>query len=104
MRPDIAVGPLQHDERRSLTLCARDRLANVVAWLIAVINNFVLNRHWTFDARGGPDAPLTESEIIAKYRQYATPALGPEKAAALENAVLGLCDEDGDFSSVVALT
>ena len=58
----------------------------------------------TFDARGGPEAPLTESEIIAKYRQYATPALGPEKAAALENAVLGLCDEDGDFSSVVALT
>jgi dolichol-phosphate mannosyltransferase len=29
------------------------RLANVVAWLVAVINNFVLNRHWTFDARGG---------------------------------------------------
>jgi putative flippase GtrA len=29
------------------------RLANIVAWLIAVINNFVLNRHWTFDARGG---------------------------------------------------
>ncbi len=25
--------------------------ANVVAWLVAVINNFVLNRHWTFDAR-----------------------------------------------------
>ncbi len=29
------------------------RLANIVAWLVAVINNFVLNRHWTFDARGG---------------------------------------------------
>jgi len=29
------------------------RAANVVAWLVAVINNFVLNRHWTFDARGG---------------------------------------------------
>lgn len=27
--------------------------ANVVAWLVAVTNNFVLNRHWTFDARGG---------------------------------------------------
>jgi len=25
--------------------------ANVVAWLVAVTNNFVLNRHWTFDAR-----------------------------------------------------
>jgi putative flippase GtrA len=29
------------------------RAANVAAWLVAVINNFVLNRHWTFDARGG---------------------------------------------------
>jgi putative flippase GtrA len=29
------------------------RLASVVAWLVAVMNNFVLNRHWTFDARGG---------------------------------------------------
>ena len=30
------------------------RVANVVAWLVAVINNFVLNRHWTFDARRRP--------------------------------------------------
>ncbi len=29
------------------------RVAAVVAWLVAVINNFVLNRHWTFDARAG---------------------------------------------------
>jgi dolichol-phosphate mannosyltransferase len=29
------------------------RAASVAAWLVAVINNFVLNRHWTFDARGG---------------------------------------------------
>jgi putative flippase GtrA len=27
------------------------RAASVLAWLVAVINNFVLNRHWTFDAR-----------------------------------------------------
>ena len=26
--------------------------AAVVAWVVAVVNNFVLNRHWTFDARG----------------------------------------------------
>lgn len=25
--------------------------ANVAAWLVAVTNNFLLNRHWTFDAR-----------------------------------------------------
>lgn len=29
------------------------REASVVAWLVAVINNFVLNRHWTFQARDG---------------------------------------------------
>jgi len=29
------------------------RASNVVAWLVAVMNNFLLNRHWTFDARGG---------------------------------------------------
>ena len=26
-------------------------VAAILAWLVAVINNFVLNRHWTFDAR-----------------------------------------------------
>jgi dolichol-phosphate mannosyltransferase len=29
------------------------RVASVAAWLVAVLNNFVLNRHWTFDARDG---------------------------------------------------
>ncbi len=29
------------------------RVAAVAAWLVAVLNNFVLNRHWTFDARDG---------------------------------------------------
>jgi dolichol-phosphate mannosyltransferase len=29
------------------------RVAAVAAWLVAVANNFVLNRHWTFDAREG---------------------------------------------------
>ncbi len=28
-------------------------VANVVAWLVAVLNNFVINRHWTFDAADG---------------------------------------------------
>ena len=29
------------------------RVASVAAWLVAVLNNFILNRHWTFDAREG---------------------------------------------------
>jgi putative flippase GtrA len=28
-------------------------VAGVTAWLVAVLNNFILNRHWTFDARDG---------------------------------------------------
>ena len=28
-------------------------VASVLAWLVAVLNNFVLNRYWTFDARDG---------------------------------------------------
>jgi dolichol-phosphate mannosyltransferase len=29
------------------------RVASVLAWLVAVLNNFLLNRHWTFDAAAG---------------------------------------------------
>ncbi len=29
------------------------RAANVAAWLVAVLNNFLLNRHWTFAAGDG---------------------------------------------------
>ena len=41
-----------------LTLCVHAlaidyHVAAVAAWLVAVANNFVLNRHWTFDARDG---------------------------------------------------
>src|SRR5205807_9641155 len=28
-------------------------VASVLSWLVAVLNNFVLNRHWTFDASDG---------------------------------------------------
>src|SRR5258708_37910407 len=29
------------------------RIASVAAWILAVANNFVWNRHWTFDPREG---------------------------------------------------
>jgi putative flippase GtrA len=28
-------------------------LAAIAAWMVAVVNNFVINRHWTFDAGDG---------------------------------------------------
>ena len=37
------------------------RSAYVLAWLVAVTNNFVLNRHWTFDARRGQRARFRRS-------------------------------------------
>jgi putative flippase GtrA len=38
------------------TLCVHGigidyRVSAAAAWLVAVLNNFILNRHWTFDAR-----------------------------------------------------
>jgi dolichol-phosphate mannosyltransferase len=27
------------------------RIAGVIAWVVSVVNNFWLNRHWTFDAK-----------------------------------------------------
>jgi putative flippase GtrA len=40
------------------TLCVHGfgidyHVAAVIAWVVAVANNFVMNRHWTFDASGG---------------------------------------------------
>jgi putative flippase GtrA len=33
------------------------RVAFVLAWVVAVTNNFLLNRHWTFDAAAGSARP-----------------------------------------------
>ncbi|GHF43887.1 MmgE/PrpD family protein [Seohaeicola zhoushanensis] len=41
-------------------------------------------------ARGGPERPFTEADIIDKYMEFATPALGAARASGLRDAVLGL--------------
>jgi putative flippase GtrA len=35
------------------------RLSAVIAWAVSVLNNFVLNRHWTFDAK--EDHPVLQA-------------------------------------------
>jgi len=35
------------------------RLSAVIAWAVSVLNNFVLNRHWTFDSR--QDHPVLQA-------------------------------------------
>jgi 2-methylcitrate dehydratase PrpD len=54
-------------------------------------------------ARGGPDNPLSETEIVAKFRDYAGLALGIRRAARLEQAVRRLPDQSGDFLNIIEL-
>ncbi|MCV3205640.1 MmgE/PrpD family protein [Mesorhizobium sp. YC-39] len=54
-------------------------------------------------ARGGPEAPLTDLEIEAKYMEFATPVLGQGRAAAIRDKVLSLNDRDSLFSDLSAL-
>ena len=53
------------------------------------------------DARGGPENPLREDEILAKFRDYAIPAIGASRARALSDAVCRLMEPGSDFTPVV---
>jgi 2-methylcitrate dehydratase PrpD len=55
------------------------------------------------NARGGPENPLSEDEIIAKYRDYAGASLGASRAQALETAVLRLAEPDTLLTPVIEL-
>jgi 2-methylcitrate dehydratase PrpD len=55
------------------------------------------------DARGGPENPLREDEILAKFRDYAAPAIGAERTRALADAVRRLVEPGSDFAPVLDL-
>lgn len=50
-------------------------------------------------ARGGPERPFSENDIVDKFMEFAVPPLGLNRAAALRDAVLSL-SSDGPFSDV----
>ncbi|PBC03520.1 MmgE/PrpD family protein [Mesorhizobium sp. WSM3860] len=54
-------------------------------------------------ARGGPEAPFSEADIVAKYMEFASPVLGSTRAAAIRDGILGLTDADSRFSELTAL-
>ena len=54
-------------------------------------------------ARGNPENPLSEDELRAKYRELATPVLGAERAARIEQAVGALATEDDALPALLAL-
>ena len=55
------------------------------------------------NARGGPENPMAEDEIIAKYREYAEPALGASRSRAIEDGVRRLADPAVDFTGLIEL-
>jgi len=56
------------------------------------------------DARGGPENPLREDEILAKFHDYAAPAIGAARAQALADAVRRLAEPGSDFAPVLEQT
>jgi len=44
-------------------------------------------------ARGSAENPLSDAELLTKYRSYAEPVLGPARAARIEHAVHRLASE-----------
>lgn len=54
-------------------------------------------------ARGGPEAALTESEVIKKFMDFSAPVLGAARADAIVNAVLALQEPNSKFADLAAL-
>jgi len=55
------------------------------------------------DARGGPENPMKEEEIVSKFFDFATPAIGAARARQLADAVLRLEEPGSDFAPVIDL-
>ncbi len=51
-------------------------------------------------ARGGPERPFGRAEIVTKFHEFADPALGADRAAALRDAVLALTETGSRFAHV----
>jgi 2-methylcitrate dehydratase PrpD len=54
-------------------------------------------------ARGNPENPLSEYELRAKYREFATPVLGAERTARIERAVNALAAGEDVLQTLLAL-
>ena len=54
-------------------------------------------------ARGGPEAPFTPDDTIAKYMEFAAPVLGEERAATIRDRILGLIAPESRFGDLAAL-
>ncbi|OBY28043.1 MmgE/PrpD family protein [Leisingera sp. JC1] len=51
-------------------------------------------------ARGGPEAPFSQEDIVRKFMEFAAPSLGEARAGAIRDAVLGFTKEGSKFSDL----
>nr|WP_217353908.1 MmgE/PrpD family protein [Ruegeria arenilitoris] len=54
-------------------------------------------------ARGGPEAPMDQDEVVGKFMEFATPSLGADRAGAIRDATLELTETGSKFSDLGAL-
>lgn len=52
-------------------------------------------------ARGGPENPLSEDELQAKYREMAEPVLGPRRSARIAELVASLVDDKASLPALL---
>ena len=55
------------------------------------------------NARGGRGDPLSRDEIVAKFRGFAEPVVGPDRARAIEAAIFSLHEADADLDTLIGL-
>ncbi|WP_291730626.1 MmgE/PrpD family protein [Leisingera sp. F5] len=51
-------------------------------------------------ARGGPEAPFSQEDVVRKFMEFAAPVLGETRAGRIRDAVLGFTREDSKFSDL----
>lgn len=54
-------------------------------------------------ARGGPEAPMTRDDVIAKYTQFAAPVLGQDRADRIRQVILGWPDKSARYADLTPL-
>lgn len=60
-------------------------------------------RSGEINARGGPEDPLSDDQIIGKFHAYADPTLGIRRAGEIRDRVLSLHEAESDFKALVDL-
>ena len=54
-------------------------------------------------ARGGPERPFTQGDIVAKFMEFTPPVIGRSRADEIRDAALGLTGAGSRFSDLAAL-